>query len=106
MGTTGNLIFYLILLIRFQQVEDEFLDSAWYLIGEVYCQIHQKINCANLSKRLDLSQEEGEKWIVSLIREMKMGAGAKVDLEEVRSRGHANQKKITRVQFFISPGFG
>lgn len=60
------------------------MDSAWYLISEVYCQIHQKINCANFSKRLDLSQEEGEKWIVSLIREMKMGAGAKVDLEEVR----------------------
>lgn len=72
MGTTGNLIFYLVLLIRFQQVEDEFLDSAWYLISEVHCQIHQKINCVNLSERLDLSQEKGEKWIVSLTREMKM----------------------------------
>jgi hypothetical protein len=38
----------------------------------------------NLSERLNLSQEEGEKWIVNLIRETRMGADAKIDLEKVR----------------------
>lgn len=50
------------------------------------CRIHQKINLANLSDRLDLLQGEEKKWIVSSIRETKVGVGAdtKVDLEEVR----------------------
>jgi len=39
---------------------------------------------SNLSERLNLSQEEGEKWIVNLIRETKMGADAKIDLGKVR----------------------
>ena len=38
----------------------------------------------NLSERLNLSQEEGEKWIVNLIRESRMGTDAKIDLENVR----------------------
>ena len=63
--------------------KDEFLDNARYLISEAYCRIHQKIDIANLSERLNLSQEEGEKWIVNLIRETKMGADAKIDLEKV-----------------------
>jgi len=32
---------------------------------------------------LNLSEEEGEKWIVNLIRETRMGADAKIDLEKV-----------------------
>jgi len=42
------------------------------------------VNIANLSERLNLSQEEGEKWIVDLIREARMGADAKIKLEKVR----------------------
>lgn len=42
----------------------------------------------NLSERLNLSQEEGEKWIVNLIRETRMGADAKIDLEKVRLPFH------------------
>lgn len=38
---------------------------------------------SDLSARLNLSQEEGEKWIVNLIRDMRMGADAKIDLEKV-----------------------
>ena len=79
--------------------KDEFLDNARYLISEAYCRIHQKINIgyvdssscraaysmffSDLSERLNLSQEEGEKWIVNLIRETKMGADAKIDLGKV-----------------------
>ncbi len=32
-----------------------------------------------------MSRDEGEKWIVNLIRETRMGADAKIDLEKVRS---------------------
>jgi hypothetical protein len=37
-----------------------------------------------LSDRLNLSRDDGEKWIVNLIRETRMGADAKIDLEKVR----------------------
>jgi translation initiation factor 3 subunit E len=39
---------------------------------------------SDLSERLNLSKEEGEKWIVNLIRETRMGSDAKIDLEKVR----------------------
>ncbi|KAG6850258.1 hypothetical protein H0H93_015810 [Arthromyces matolae] len=64
------------------EFRDEFLDNARYLISEAYCRIHQKIDIADLSKRLNLSHDEGEKWIVNLIRETRMGAEAKIDLEK------------------------
>jgi translation initiation factor 3 subunit E len=35
-----------------------------------------------MSQRLNLSQEEGEKWIVNLIRDTRVDA--KIDFEEVR----------------------
>jgi hypothetical protein len=38
---------------------------------------------SDLSERLNLSRDEGEKWIVNLIRETRMGAEAKIDLEKV-----------------------
>ncbi|GJJ13396.1 hypothetical protein Clacol_007650 [Clathrus columnatus] len=68
---------------------DEFLDNARYLISEAYCRIHQRIDIArangrysDLSERLNLSREEGEKWIVNLIRDTRMGADARIDLEK------------------------
>lgn len=38
----------------------------------------------DLSERLNLSREDGEKWIVNLIRDTRMGADARIDLEKVR----------------------
>ncbi|KAG6828423.1 hypothetical protein H0H92_008046 [Tricholoma furcatifolium] len=64
------------------EFREEFLDNARYLISEAYCRIHQKIDIADLSTRLNLSRDEGEKWIVNLIRETRMGADAKIDLEK------------------------
>ncbi|KAA1475610.1 eukaryotic translation initiation factor 3 subunit 6 [Dentipellis sp. KUC8613] len=64
------------------QFKDDFLDNARYLISEAYCRIHQRIDIADLSERLNLSRDEGEKWIVNLIRETRMGADAKIDLEK------------------------
>ncbi|OSD07633.1 eukaryotic translation initiation factor 3 subunit 6 [Trametes coccinea BRFM310] len=61
---------------------DDFMDNARYLISEAYCRIHQRIDIGDLSERLNLSRDEGEKWIVNLIRETRMGADAKIDLEK------------------------
>ncbi|KAF8326468.1 eukaryotic translation initiation factor 3 subunit 6 [Amanita rubescens] len=64
------------------EFKDDFLDNARYLISEAYCRIHQKIDIGDLSERLNLSPDEGEKWIVNLIRGTRMGADAKIDLEK------------------------
>jgi len=61
---------------------EDFLDNARYLISEAYCRIHQRIDIGDLSERLNLSRDEGEKWIVNLIRETRMGADAKINLEK------------------------
>ncbi|TDL17852.1 eukaryotic translation initiation factor 3, subunit 6 [Rickenella mellea] len=64
------------------EFREDFLDNARYLISEAYCRIHHRIDIADLSDRLNLSRDEGEKWIVNLIRETRMGADAKIDLEK------------------------
>ncbi|KAF2207405.1 hypothetical protein CERZMDRAFT_102497 [Cercospora zeae-maydis SCOH1-5] len=53
---------------------EPFLDAARHLISESYCKIHQRIDIRDLSKRLGLGQEEGEKWIVNLIRDTRVDA--------------------------------
>ncbi|KAH0086117.1 hypothetical protein KCU60_g14699, partial [Aureobasidium melanogenum] len=50
------------------------------LISESYCKIHQRIDIKDLSKRLGLSEDEGEKWIVNLIRDTRVDA--KIDYKE------------------------
>ncbi|KAG8935544.1 eukaryotic translation initiation factor 3 subunit E [Tulasnella sp. 418] len=72
--------------------KDEFLENARYVVSEAYCRIHQRIDIAELSKRLNLDPAEGEKWIVNLIRESRSTPGsgaspfsvdtAKIDLEQ------------------------
>ncbi|KAF9261098.1 eukaryotic translation initiation factor 3 subunit 6 [Marasmius fiardii PR-910] len=61
---------------------EEFLESARCLVSEAYCRIHQRIDIGDLSDRLNLPRDEGEKWIVNLIRETRMGQDAKIDLEK------------------------
>jgi len=63
----------------FSEFKYGFLDNPRHLISKAYCQIHQKIDIATLPERLNLSQEEEEKWIVNLIRERWMGADVKRD---------------------------
>ena len=48
--------------------------------------IADSFRSSDLSERLNLSKDEGEKWIVNLIRETRMGADAKIDLENVNFR--------------------
>lgn len=59
---------------------DAFVEAARHLISESYCKIHQRIDIGDLSKRLGLEMEEGEKWIVNLIRDTRMDG--KLDYKE------------------------
>ncbi|CAN6639201.1 hypothetical protein TRVA0_017S01618 [Trichomonascus vanleenenianus] len=58
----------------------QFLESARHLISELYCRIHQRIDVSQLSARLNLTNEQGEKWIANLIQDTKMDA--KIDESE------------------------
>lgn len=61
-------------------IAESFLESARHLISELYCRIHQRIDVAQLSKRLNLTTEQGEKWVANLIQDTKMDA--KIDESE------------------------
>ncbi|KIW02804.1 eukaryotic translation initiation factor 3 subunit E [Verruconis gallopava] len=63
-----------------RNLTDTFVDSARHLISESYCKIHQRIDIKDLSTRLNLSQAEGEKWIVNLIRDTRVDA--KIDYQQ------------------------
>lgn len=52
----------------------DFLESARHLVSELYCRIHKRIDVAQLSARLNLTPEQGEKWIANLIKDTKMDA--------------------------------
>ena len=53
---------------------ETFVEAARHLISESYCKIHQRIDIKDLSTRLGLSEDEGEKWIVNLIRDTRVDA--------------------------------
>ncbi|KAH3686722.1 hypothetical protein WICPIJ_002302 [Wickerhamomyces pijperi] len=57
-----------------QNIAEVFLENSKHLITEVYCRVHQRIDIAEISKNLNLSKEEGEKWVAHLINETKMNA--------------------------------
>lgn len=59
---------------------DFFVEAARHLISESYCKIHQRIDIKDLSARLGLDQDEGEKWIVNLIRDTRVDA--KIDYQK------------------------
>jgi translation initiation factor 3 subunit E len=59
---------------------DEFLENARYYITETYCRIHSRIDISSLAQRLNLEKEEGEKWLINLIRDTRMDA--KIDFGE------------------------
>eukprot|EP00128_Syssomonas_multiformis_P011497 Colp12_sorted_trinity150504_noHs@27278 len=59
---------------------DEFIENARLLIFETYCSIHQSIDIRMLAQRLNMSDEEAERWIVNLIRNARLDA--KIDSKE------------------------
>ena len=64
------------------------------LLGVVSSNIGPDEMFRDLSERLNLSRDEGEKWIVNLIRETRMGADAKIDLEKVMRSSSLGQDSI------------
>lgn len=53
---------------------DAFVGAARHLICESYCKIFSRMNIHDLSTKLGLNPDEGEKWIVNLIRETRLDA--------------------------------
>jgi translation initiation factor 3 subunit E len=68
----------------------EFVENARYLVSEAYCKIHRRIDIAELSDRLGLTREEGERWIVDLVRDARLDA--KIDLKQnIVQMNHSEQ---------------
>ncbi|KAM3510031.1 hypothetical protein MY10362_000275 [Beauveria mimosiformis] len=59
---------------------DAFVDAARHLICESYCKIFSRMNIRDLSAKLGLNPDDGEKWIVNLIRETRLDA--KIDSKD------------------------
>lgn len=59
---------------------DAFVGAARHLICESYCKIFSRMNIRDLSAKLGLNPDEGEKWIVNLIRETRLDA--KIDSKD------------------------
>lgn len=60
--------------------KEELVEACRVAVSEAYCRIHSKVDIADLVKRLNLSSEDGEKWIVNLVRDTR--ADAKIDFKE------------------------
>eukprot|EP00842_Homolaphlyctis_polyrhiza_P000049 jgi/Hompol1/1044/HPOL_004600-RA len=60
-------------------LSSEFRENARQFVFEMYCRIHQRIDIESLSEKLNMDKNEGEKWIVNLIRDARMQA--KIDSE-------------------------
>ncbi|KAF7555124.1 hypothetical protein G7046_g6628 [Stylonectria norvegica] len=59
---------------------DAFVEAARHLICESYCKIFSRMNIRDLSEKLGLNPDDGEKWIVNLIRETRLDA--KIDSQD------------------------
>ncbi|GAA5854528.1 hypothetical protein JCM8547_004876 [Rhodosporidiobolus lusitaniae] len=68
----------------------EFVENARYLVSEAYCKIHRRIDIGELSDRLGLTREDGERWIVDLVRDARLDA--KIDLKQnIVQMNHSEQ---------------
>ncbi|CAG0922626.1 unnamed protein product, partial [Notodromas monacha] len=61
---------------------DDFMENARLMIFETFCRIHQCISISMLAEKLNMTDEEAERWIVNLIRHARLDA--KID----SSKGH------------------
>jgi len=52
----------------------EFIECARQLIFEMFCRIHQCITIKMLAQKLNMGEEEAERWIVNLIRNAQLDA--------------------------------
>ncbi|KAJ3117287.1 Eukaryotic translation initiation factor 3 subunit E [Physocladia obscura] len=60
-------------------MEKEFLETARTMVFESYVKVYREIDIGVLSATLGLSRDEGEKWVVDLVRGVRMDA--KIDSE-------------------------
>ena len=47
---------------------DRFVDAGRALICELYCAINRRVDLGQLAQRLELPEEEAERWMVSMVR--------------------------------------
>ena len=53
---------------------DEFLENARLFIFETYCRIHECIDISMLAEKLNMNEEQAERWIVNLVRSTHLEA--------------------------------
>lgn len=58
---------------------ESFIEAARLFVFETYCRIHSCIDMHALADKLNMNDEEAEKWIINLIRNAKLEA--KVDVK-------------------------
>uniref|UniRef100_A0A7S3PJJ9 Eukaryotic translation initiation factor 3 subunit E n=1 Tax=Aplanochytrium stocchinoi TaxID=215587 RepID=A0A7S3PJJ9_9STRA len=79
-----------------QGFQETFMNNARLFIFETYCRIHTKIDTKMLSAKLNMGNEDAERWIVNLIREAKLDA--KIDSEQghvIMGKRHASSYQQT-----------
>lgn len=59
---------------------EEFVENARLFIFETYCRIHQCIDICLLADKLNMQQEDAERWVVNLIRNARLNA--KIDSQQ------------------------
>merc|ERR1719282_62397 len=59
---------------------DDFIENARLFIFETFCRIHQCISISMLAQKLNMSEEDAEKWVVDLIRNARLDA--KIDSKQ------------------------
>jgi translation initiation factor 3 subunit E len=57
----------------------DFMEAARALVFETHCRVTSRVDIKMLSSKLDLSQDDAERWIVDLVRSAKLDA--RIDLE-------------------------
>ena len=64
-----------------QSFAEKFTHEARLLICEIYCTINRRVDLVMLSEKLELSEEEAEKWMVDMVRNSATGSSvdAKID---------------------------
>ena len=63
-----------------QIFQDKFTHEARVLICEMYCAINRRVDLTMLSEKLQLTEEESERWMVDMVRgSSTVGGGAALD---------------------------
>lgn len=54
--------------------QEAFVENARHFIFETYCRIHQCIDVRLLADKLNMPQDDAERWVVNLIRNERLNA--------------------------------